>query len=123
MITLALTLALALPPALPKSSSPGPTLPPVQGLMKPIPMSADVKEYVRWSLKEMGQAVVVVEGEMGLALPRAHPGIRLFDGGLTLFQPKLPSPADIPTAPWLDMSTVGAPGNSAGKIYPIGWGY
>jgi hypothetical protein len=123
MLPLLMTLALATAPTAPKAPAPGPMPPAVKGLVKPMSLGADVKDYVRWSLDEMGQAVVVVEGELGLALPRIATGIKVFDGKLNLFRPRIPLPSDIPPASWVDMSAVGAPGNPAGKSYPIGWGY
>ena len=118
-----MVLALAPPAALPQAPSPGPTPPAVKGLVKTIPLGAGVAEYVRWSLNEMGQAVVVVEGEYAMPLPKVATGIRIFDGNLALFRARLPLPTDMPVAPWMDMNTVGAPGNPAGKSYPMGWGY
>jgi len=123
MLPALLALALTLPPALPKAPSPGPTLPAVKGLTKPIPMSANVSDLVDWSLKEMGQAVVVVEGQLSLPVPKVNTGVKVFSGGLQLFRPVLHTPTEIGVAPWMDLTTVGAPGNPAGKMYPMGWGY
>jgi len=118
MLPIVLTLALGpLPP------SPGPSLPPVKGLVKPMNAGADAKAYVRWSLKEMGQAVVVVEGAMGLPLPTLATGIRVFDGKLKLFKPRLPQPGEIPAPPSMDLNTVMAGGNVVQRSYPLGWGY
>jgi len=118
MLPIALALALGpLPP------SPGPTLPPVKGLVKPMDPAADAKAYVRWSLREMGQAVVVVEGTMGLPLPTLATGIRVFDGKLKLFKPRLPRPDEIPAPPSMDFNTVMAGGNVVQRSYPLGWGY
>jgi hypothetical protein len=91
--------------------------------MRPIPQSADVKDYVNWSLKEMGQAVVVVEGEYALPLPKVPVGIRIFDVNLSIFKPRLPLATEIPMAPWMDTNTVMSGGNVVQKSYPIGWGY
>ncbi|NTV72733.1 MAG: hypothetical protein HGA66_00790 [Holophaga sp.] len=110
-------LALALTP------SAGPALPAVQGLRKPLPVAADVAAFVKWSLAEMGQAVVVVEGEYALPLPRVSTGIQILEGKMRLFSVKMPNPADIPAAPWMDTSTLRSGGNVVQKIYPIGWGY
>lgn len=118
LLVLALT-----PPALPKLPSAGPSPPSIKGLTRPLPMGAGVNDYVRWSLEEMGQAVVVVEGELDRPLPRVATGLHAFDGGLRLFRPSLPLATAIPAAPWMDLTTVGAPGNPAGKSYPMGWGY
>jgi hypothetical protein len=117
MDMLPILLALALTP------SSGPALPAVQGLRRPIPMSADVADYVRWSLNEIGQAVVVVEGEYAPPLPRVATGLRVFDGNLRIFSAKLPLPTAIPVAPWMDASTVVAGGNVVQRSYPLGWGY
>ncbi len=114
---LPLLLALALAP------SPGPTLPAVQGLRKPLPAAADVKAFVTWSLQEAGQAVVVVEGDYAPPLPRVATGLQVLDGKLRLFSVRLPNPADIPAAPWMDLGTVRSGGNVAQRIYPMGWGY
>lgn len=116
---LPMILALALTP----SAGAGPTLPAVQGLRKPLPMSADVADFVKWSLSEAGQAVVVVEGEYERPLPKVATGIRIFDGKLRLFSPRLPNPADIPAAPWTDTGTTRSGGNVVQRMYPIGWGY
>jgi len=111
-------LSLALTPA-----SVGPSLPPVKGLVKPLPQGADVKDYVRWSLKEMGQAVVVVEGELGLPLPKLATGLQVFEGNLKLFRPRLPLPSEIPAPVWMDANTVMAGGNVVQRSYPLGLGY
>ncbi|BDU74784.1 hypothetical protein [Mesoterricola silvestris] len=114
---LPLVLALALTP------SPGPALPSVAGLRRPMPVAADVAEYVRWSLTELGQAVVVVEGEYAAPLPKVATGIRFLDGNLRLFSVRGINPADIPAAPWMDTGTIRSGGNVVQKTYPIGWGY
>ncbi|BDU78641.1 hypothetical protein [Mesoterricola sediminis] len=120
---LPLVLALALVPDASAAPSPGPTPPPVKGLIKPLAQGAGVADYVRWSLKEVGQAVVVVEGEAGLPLPTLAAGIKVFDGNLKLFRPRLPLPSEIPAPAWMDANTVMAGGNVVQKTYPIGWGY
>lgn len=104
--------------------SAGPTPAPVKGLVKPLSRGAGAKELVAFSMKEMGQAVVVVEGEMPTLMPTTTlPGLKLFDGKLKLFRPVMPLPSDLPVAPWMDLTTTGAPGNPASKSFPIGWGY
>lgn len=121
MMSLLLAMALAAPGP---GASAGPTPAPVKGLVKPMSRGAGAKEFVTFSMKEMGQAVVVVEGEMPTLVPRATlPSLKLFDGKLKLFRPVLPLPSDLPMAPWMDLSTTGAPGNPASKSFPIGWGY
>ena len=85
MLSLFLALALTSPPMLPKVPSSGPTPPAVKGLMNPIPMGADTADLVAWSLKEMGQAVVVVEGELPTLVPKRQiTGLNLFDGKIKL---------------------------------------
>lgn len=123
MLPLFLNLALAAAPVPASPPSPGPSLPAVKGLLKPISLSAGTEDYVRWSLLEMGQAVVVVEGEMPLPLAKVNPGITTLGGKLRLLQPRKPLLTDLPVAPWMDLGTVGIPGNPAQKSYPIGWGY
>jgi hypothetical protein len=127
MISLILALALAarapLTLTLTSNASAGPTLPPIKGLRKPVALSANVADLVRWSVKDMGQAVVVVEGELGVDLPKVGTGIRVFGGTLSLFKPEFHQPSEIPVAPWMDLTSVGAPGNPAGKMVPLGWGY
>jgi len=124
MLPLFLALALTSPPMLPKVPSSGPTPPAVKGLMNPIPMGADTADLVAWSLKEMGQAVVVVEADLRvIKMEKVNTGLKVFGGDLTLFQPRLPLPTDLAPAPWMDMSAVGAPGNPAARIFPLGWGY
>ena len=117
MLPLLLALAFTPPP------SPGPTPPAVKGLTKTLPLGADVKDYVRWSLGEMGQAVVVVEGELARPLPKVATGIRIFENKVNFFRPVLRLPTDLAPAPWMDMASAGAPGNPASKTYPLGWGY
>ena len=124
MLAILLALALAAPAAPTLPPSQGPTPAPIKGLRKPVSMGADVGELVRWSVKDMGQAVVVVVGELGVVdIPKVNPGIHIFNGGLTLFRPRLPMPTDLPVAPWMDLNAVGNPGNPAGKMIPLGWGY
>ena len=121
MLPIVLTLALAAPEA---QKTMGPTLAPIKGLVKPMSQGSGAKGYVDFSMKEMGQAVVVVEGELPALVPKAAiPGLKLFDGKLKMFRPVLPLPTEIPVAPWMDLTKVGAPGNPASKSFPIGWGY
>ena len=103
--------------------SPGPTPPAPKGLVKPMSYASGVKGYVDWSLREMGQAVVVVEGELPLPIPKVAMGLRLFDGKVKLFRPNVTLPSDLPVAPWMDLNRVGPPGNPASKTVPLGWGY
>jgi hypothetical protein len=117
-----LILCLALTPGA-ASHAAGPALPAVKGLMKPLKASADVKDMVQWSLGEMGQAVVVVEGELAMLPKVATPGIRVFDGKLRLFTPKLPRIDEIPMPYWVNPNVTMAGGNVVQKIYPMGWGY
>jgi len=115
MVPLLLACALA--------SSPGPTPPPVKGLLKPIPLSADARDYVKWALSEMGQAVVVVEGEYAQPLPKIPASLRMFNNNLSLFKVRLPQPGEIPAPFWTDPNVTMSGGNVVQRMYPLGWGY
>lgn len=121
MLPIVLALALAAPEPV---RTAGPTLPPIKGLVKPMAQGSGTKGFVDFSMKEMGQAVVVVEGEMPKFVAKIDvPSLKLFDGKLKLFRPVMPLPNQIPAAPWMDLTTAGAPGNPVSKSFPLGWGY